>query len=159
MVGMEELAAGKLCALLDRLAPRDLFDAVRLPELASAVWGGARLRAVFVALAGTLPHPVHSYGRERLERASDADIAEQLYPMLSPEIEAPDGAALRNAAWAVLEPLLTLTEAEREFTDRLQLGDLRPELLSPDDGDFADRVARHPALRWKAENAARRRSQ
>ncbi len=32
-VGVDELAAGKLCALLDRAAPRDLFDAARLPGL------------------------------------------------------------------------------------------------------------------------------
>src|SRR3989449_8392001 len=44
LVGVEELAAGKLCALLDRAAPRDLYDAVRLPELARHVWATPRFR-------------------------------------------------------------------------------------------------------------------
>lgn len=35
--GIGELVAGKLCALLDRGAPRDLFDAAHLPTVAGAV--------------------------------------------------------------------------------------------------------------------------
>jgi hypothetical protein len=42
---------------------------------------------------------------------------------------------------------------DREYTDRLQLGDLRPELLFPADPETAGRLARHPALLWKAQNA------
>ena len=44
-------------------------------------------------------------------------------------------------------------EAEREYTTRLQRGELRPELLFPEDAQFAGRIARHPALLWKAQNA------
>jgi len=44
IVGIEELVAGKLCALMDRAMPRDLFDTTRLPELARDVWAGPRLR-------------------------------------------------------------------------------------------------------------------
>jgi hypothetical protein len=67
----------------------------------------------------------------------------------------PDANEIREAAWHVLEPLLTLTAAERAYTDRLQAGDLRPELLFPADPETARRLARHPALLWKARNAAR----
>ncbi len=41
-----------------------------------------------------------------------------------------------------------------DFVDRLQLGELLPELLFPGDDEFADRVRRHPGLQWKAHNAA-----
>jgi len=157
LVGMEELAAGKVCALLDRAAPRDLYDAVRLPELARQVWDTPRFRGVFVALAGTLPHPVHSYTAARLARASDAAIREQLYPMLGDGNDLPSPSGLRDAAWRAVGPLLHLTDREREFTDRLQVGELRADLLLPDDQETARRVSRHPGLRWKVQNAVKPR--
>jgi len=157
LVGMEELAAGKLCALLDRAAPRDLYDAVRLPELARQVWTTARFRGAFVALAGTLPHPVHSYTAVRLDRASDAAIREQLYPLLGAGQALPSPSALRQGAWAVVGPLLRLTDGEREFTDRLQVGELRADLVFPDDGEMLRRVSRHPGLLWKVQNAVKPR--
>jgi hypothetical protein len=148
----EELIAGKLCALLARAAPRDLFDAARLPTRLPAVWGGPRSRALFVALAGTLDHPLHQYGPDRLARVDDAAVRTQLHPVLTSGVEAaPD--ELRRSAWEAVAPLLDLTGAEREFTARLQVGELRPDLIFPDDADLADRLGRHPALLWKAQNA------
>lgn len=156
-VGVDELAAGKLCALLDRAAPRDLFDAARLPGLVGPGWGLRLFRSVFIALAGILPHAVYSYGLDRLERATDAAIAEQLHPMLARRDSPPAGSWLREQAWQAVAPLVQLTDAEREFTDRLQSGDLRPELLFADQPDLAARVGRHPGLLWKAQNAAKRK--
>jgi predicted nucleotidyltransferase component of viral defense system len=155
-VGLAELAAGKLCAFLDRAAPRDLFDAVRLPAIVGAAWGLQPFRSVFVALAGMLPHSVYSYRPERLERATDAAIEEQLHPMLARRADAPSGPELRSAAWRVMAPMLDLTDAEREFTDRLQRGELRPELIFGAQPGLAARAARHPGLLWKVENAAKR---
>lgn len=154
VVGLEELVAGKLCALLDRTAPRDLWDASRLEVIAAPVWGTVRFRAIFIALAGTLPHPVHSYTEARFGRITRAAVEEQLYPALVAG-ERPPADMLRYSAWATVAPLLQLTDLEREFTDRLQRGDLRPELLFPEDDEMVSRLARHPALRWKAQNARR----
>jgi hypothetical protein len=156
MVSIGELIAGKLCALLERGAPRDLFDATQLPAVAGTEWGSARMRSLFVALAGTLNHPVHSYGPDRWGRIDDRVVREQLHPTLAQMAE-PGANELREKAWAVLEPLLTLTPAEREYTDRLQTGDLRPELLFPADPETAGRLTRHPALLRKAKNARRHR--
>ncbi len=157
VVGIGELIAGKLCALLDRGAPRDLFDASRLPEVTGAAWGSPRLRSLFVALAGTLNHPVHTYGPDRWRRVDDRAVREQLHPTLGHH-RRPTGQELREAAWTVVEPLLALEPGEREYTDRLQVGDLRPELLFPTDPETSARLARHPALLWKAQNARRHRS-
>lgn len=158
VVPAEELAAGKLCALVDRVAPRDLFDAAHLPSQLPAVWESARFRRLFVVLAGTLDHPLDSYGRDRFDRVTDVVVREQLHPMLIGGNE-PTAAALRDGAWAVVEPLLRLDEAEREYTERLQAGELRPDLLFPEEPDFADRLGRHPALLWKAQNARERAAQ
>jgi predicted nucleotidyltransferase component of viral defense system len=156
VVGIGELVAGKLCALLDRGAPRDLFDATHLPAVAGAEWRSSRMRSLFVALAGTLNHPVYTYGPDRWGRVDDRAVREQLHPTLA-HAPRPEANELREGAWAVVEPLLTLTDAEREYTDRLQTGDLRPELLFPSDQETVERLARHPALLWKAGNARQHR--
>jgi len=154
-----EVAAGKLVATLGRALPRDIFDTCHLPELDPGSWAMPALKRVFVALSGVLPRPLTEYGRDRL-RLTAVQVREQLDPMLaqSDRITAAD---LDDRAWDVLSPLLTLGTAEREYAERLQIGELRPELLFPDDGEMADRVRRHPALLWKAQNArehaARRR--
>lgn len=62
---------------------------------------------------------------------------------------------MRDAAWSIVAPLVDLNAAEREFVDRIQAGELRPELLFPDDEAMVERFKRHPALLWKVENARR----
>jgi len=152
VVPTEELAAGKLCALLARAAPRDLYDVFRLPSRLEKVWRSPRFRQVFVALAGILDHPLFKYGPDRFDRVSDEVVRTQLHPMLTAGDE-PSAEALRAEAWLAVTPFLDLSLDEREYCERLQLGELRPDLLFPDGGDLADRVRRHPALLWKAHNA------
>ena len=69
--------------------------------------------------------------------------------------EVPKAAELKTRVWSIVEPLLDLKPEEREYIELVQQGELRPELLFPDDEVLADRLERHPALRWKAENARR----
>lgn len=114
------------------------------------------MRSLFVALAGTLNHPVHSYGPDRWGRIDDRAVREQLHPTLVQGLR-PQAQELRDVARILVEPLLTLTAAEREYTDRLQAGDLRPDLLFPEDQGLVERLARHPALLWKVRNARRHR--
>ena len=149
---VEELAAGKLCALLARAAPRDLYDAIRLPHRLGGVWRSPGFRRVFVALAGILDHPLFGYGPDRFERVNDDAVRTQLHPMLTAGDE-PSADVLRVEAWAAVAPFLVLAAGEREYCERLQLGEFQPELLFPEGGGLADRVRRHPALLWKAQNA------
>jgi hypothetical protein len=153
----DELAAGKLIALLDRTAPRDAWDVARLPELSGGTWPGARGRGIFIAMAGMLPRPLFSYSRDRIDRLRDSDVRRLLHPMLI-ETEKPSAAELRRAAGAVIGPLLELSEEEREFCERLERGELAPELLFPDDADLTRRIAASPPLRWKARHAASRQT-
>ena len=154
VVPLEELFTGKLRATLDRAMPRDLFDTIRLPGYASDMWGSRRLRRIHVALGVTLPLPLYQYGRDRFERVTDRSIEEQLVPMLQGN-ERPLASELKEQAWSVMEPLVTLDEAEREYVDRVHTGELSPELLFPDDEELAGLLARHPVLLWKIENVKR----
>lgn len=151
VVSPEELFAGKLRAMLDRAMPRDLFDAIRLPGYAGPTWETPRFRRLHVALSVTLPHPLHSYRRERLERVTDREIEEQLLPTLH-VAERPAAASLRDDAWRVVSPLVAVDEAEREYIERAHAGELCPELLFPVGDAMTERLRRHPALLWKIRN-------
>ena len=156
-VGDEELWAGKIAALLDRTMPRDLFDVAHLAERSPELVGAERFRKIVVAWCGILPHPLHSYGLNRVDRVDDAAIAEQLVPMLAGDSR-PTRLELAQRCREVLEPLLELTEPEIEYCDRLQRGELRPELVFGDGEPLAELIKAHPALAWKALNARRHSS-
>ena len=154
VVCLEELFTGKLRATLDRAMPRDLFDTIRLPRYGADVWHTQRFRRIHVALAATLPHPLYQYGQDRFERVTDRSIEEQLLPMLHSG-EQPVANQLKEQTWSVVEHLVTLDDAEREYIDRVHTGELSPELLFPDDEVLANRLLRYPALLWKIENVKR----
>lgn len=151
IVPLEELFAGKIRAMLDRTMPRDLFDTVRLPQHESKIWGTPNFRKIFVALAGTLPHPLYTYDHSRLTRATDRAINEQLGPMLSGDVGL-SAQELKKDAWNVVAPLLQLDGGEREYIDRIHAGELCPELLFPEESNLSGLLAHHPALKWKIEN-------
>jgi hypothetical protein len=65
--------------------------------------------------------------------------------------------ALIERAWQAIAPILVLDDAEREFIDRLQVGELRLDLLDPGDSETRDRLEKWPPLQWKAWNARKAR--
>jgi hypothetical protein len=130
-----------------------MYDAARLPTLAQKTWGSLFMRRLFIAMAGALNHPLHSYAGQRFESVTDDAVVEQLHPMLSSR-DKPSAAELRERAAEVVAPFLELSAEEREYTGAIQRGDLRPELLFPNDEVMAGQLRRHPVLLWKAKNAA-----
>lgn len=153
IVSMLELCIGKLLALLDRAAPRDAWDTVRLRHTAGDLLLTARFRAFFIGMSVILDHPVSTYTRGRMERQLTAAVVmNQLVPMLAVG-DPPDAGSLVDQAWGVVAPLLDLMPDEAAYVDGVGRGELRPELLFPKQRDFADIIAAHPAVRWKVENA------
>lgn len=155
VVSSEELVAGKLIALLDRTAARDLFDVARL---ASGLLPGLdleKLRPVFVALSSILPLPVSRYGIDRLDRVTEKDVEHQLLPLLRVQGTS-TASVLREAARRFIKPLLDLSGHERAFVDAIEHGELLPELICPSDPGLAIAISKHPAILWKVQNAAAR---
>jgi hypothetical protein len=152
VVSRAELLAGKIVALLDRAAPRDLYDVARLAEAGHEV---PALRPTFVALSSTLPHPLHRYGLDRLARVTESSVVAELHPMLR-AADRPSAKALSDLAARLVAPLLLLTPPEREFVDRVDRGEIRGDLRFPDDARAAARIEQHPAVRWKAAHAGKR---
>lgn len=153
MLAVEELYAGKVCAMLDRMAPRDLFDMSQMRDLAPHLVNSDLFKTIFVAMSGGLVHPVYTYV-QRYEKGVDiADIENQLFPMLTIDKTLEPNVLFRQA-WDVVKPLLDLTNSERMFVDELQRGVLKAELLFPNNPAYRERVSKNPMLVWKAQNAA-----
>lgn len=152
VVGLAELLVGKLLALLDRGAARDAWDVANLPEPAAEELTSHLFRARFIALSAVLEHQLTTYRRERLAALlTDRAIAEQLVPMLAAALS-PRSADLLERAWAKVVPLLSVESPEEAYLAAIHQGELRTELLFPNDAAEAARIAEHPAILWKLAN-------
>lgn len=151
VVSLEEILIGKLLALLDRGAVRDAWDIAYPPQPAAEILRSLRFRRWFIALSSILEHPLSTYSRARLEAGmTDQDITERLGPMLA--CAAPVRIELVELAWSSIGGLLSLEPNEVLFIAAVQQGELKPELLFPDDPEEAGRLVTHPAILWKIQN-------
>ncbi len=151
-VSKEELCVGKMLALLDRVAVRDVWDVGQLPlELQKTVRTDV-YKSWFVAFAATLSHPLGSYGRNRIEVGLTPEIIDQmLVPMIMGR-DKPDLQGLVDKMWNMMGPLLELTESEEEYIAEIHRGELRPDLVFPGDPGKAAFLERHPTIKWKLFN-------
>jgi len=152
MVGQEELFLGKLLALLERGAARDVWDTAYLPDKAGGRLMADRFRKLFMALSIVLERPLPTYSRERLERqVTEQTFTEQVVPLLNLRIDF-SAHNLIDRAWEVVSRFLALSEEERAYLESVARGGLNLELIFPDDPQEAERVAGHPAIQWKMAN-------
>jgi predicted nucleotidyltransferase component of viral defense system len=152
MVGQEELFLGKLLALLERGAARDVWDAAYLPDKALSLLTADRFRKLFMAFSIVLERSLPTYTRERLERQiTEQALTEQVVPLLNLRIDfsAPN---LIRKAWEVVSRFLALSEDESAYLESADRGELNLELIFPDDPQEAMRIAGHPAIQWKMAN-------
>lgn len=156
VLALEELMAGKLVALLDRAAPRDLYDTYRF-VLTDAPYDAPRLRQAFVFYAAVgLPRPIWEYGMSRLSRLEQQEVERGLRPVLT-RGERPPVATMVEAIAPLILRLLALEPAERAFGESVLAGQPDVSRLFPDDPTLADRLTLHPALLWKVQNVLARR--
>lgn len=155
VIDLHEIVAGKLVALLDRRAARDLFDAKRIFEIKDLDW-----RRIIVAMLA-----IGATSRNDFRKASVASIGadpkelrDKLAICLPRSIFAARGS---SEAWiaetlAVVKermiPLLAFTDKERLFLDEINdKGHIRTELLDASP-DLQKRIAEMPMLAWKCEH-------
>jgi hypothetical protein len=155
VLDVNEIAAGKLCALLSRQTARDLFDAHQL--LAGNMLNEKRLRLAFVVYG--------AMNRKDWRNVSEKDIGYDVNEFINELLPVLRSNAIDNERdhkrWAsrlveecrqAISIVLPFTEKEREFLDViLDYGEINPELIT-DDKDMAETISRHPGLQWKALN-------
>jgi predicted nucleotidyltransferase component of viral defense system len=153
IVGFEEVMAGKLVALADRVVAKDLYDVASFASDPPA-HDPSLLHCLFVALSGILPRALTTYGLGHLNAFTQKDLEIELSPLLR-EDERPEIEMLKTRVAPPLARLLTLSPHEREYVERLQWGEFLPERVAGDRPDLLARLRGHPALLRKVENARR----
>jgi hypothetical protein len=154
-----ELAAGKVKALMERLAARDLYDLARLGDRSPALLKDPLARALIVrAVSSADPFPRMADPTEALARFDDPppEVVEPLRAVLSAE-EQPDFGEMRARVERLLAPLSTPTPGESEYLRLLgEEADYRPELLFESWPEVLDRASRDPVMQWKVMNLGKR---
>ena len=159
---IDELAAGKFAALVQRTAARDAFDAANLLGVMPDLLQRPAFRVAFVCfVAGSRADARELRARER--RSSNVIVERDLEPLLRRGARAHDmhGATLARWIEGMLDPilpaLLSWSPEERHFLDRLlDEGELEPSALHHDLA-VQDRIRNQPMLAWKAKHVRERR--
>jgi len=160
VLDMHELIAGKLSALFDRSASRDLYDAYRVFNDFQFDMEKLRLAAViYGGMSGTdwrriSPQAINFNHRE---------LRNQLIPVLHRrDLET----MKNNKKWTdqlivncknSLSQIFPLKDNEVEFLNALlDFGEIRPEFITADK-KISEILHLHPGLKWKAINVKKRR--
>jgi len=156
---LQELVAGKVKALLERTAARDLYDLWRFAKRSPGHFADPLARALVIyAIGASDTFPFTRRPVDVLARFADAspELTAPLFAMLRPG-SAPEFARMVEDVHGWLESLGDLEPHEAEY---LRLLDERsafsPDVLFAKWPDVADRASRDPVMLWKAKNLALR---
>ena len=153
--GDAELIGGKVKAFYDRVKVRDLYDVNNLHRVLSSMDPSDESIAHTVILFYASLSASFPFGFEQRPQRFDgleADLKEQLFPMLSKRDDLPFLDTLINGAEEfVQERVLPRSEAEREYLDRFAHADFVPELLFKSPA-MVDAAASNPQALWKLYN-------
>lgn len=146
-----EIYGSKITALINRNAPRDLYDvysmiqASLIPESDMSL---LRKCVVFYGAIGSATTPL-GFSADEIAKTSPMRIKTDLVPVLR-RGERFDVGTAEAIVRDYLRQLLTLTDNEKQFLLQFSQKQYKPELLF-DDVDVLDRIARHPMAIWKCE--------
>ena len=160
VLDLHEVVAGKIVALIDRHAARDLFDARRILSIEGLDW--RRIKAAVLAIGACNRLDWRTISTGAIE--GDARELRQKLTICLPrsrfsgmgEIEAwiEETVALCRERFAFLSDL---SEKEQEFLDCiLDRGEVNVELLDVDP-EIRNRIATMPMLAWKTRHVRRHR--
>jgi hypothetical protein len=152
VLAVEELFAGKIKAMVDRRHPRDLYDLFRFVRM-GVKHDSELLRKLAVLFCSTLDRDFREYDLGRCAAIEQSEVQRLLYPVLRSD-DRPTSDQMVAAVKPLLEPVLD-HQREEGFLRAMATGSYQPELLFPNNRDIVQRINRHPALLWKAENAAK----
>ena len=148
-VSFGELFGGKIKALLERSAARDLYDVAMLSQN-SITHDLTAVRKANILLGVTSKKDWRTVDLRTIDAIDQQMITDELTPVLRQD-EAPSLDAMKSNAGKILDQILNRTEKEREFLDRfLEKGEYNPELLF--DKGQAQLLKNHPAVLWKLQN-------
>ena len=149
----EELFAMKICALIDRSKPRDLYDTFRLKNdfLNLKKDKLRKLTVFYLSLDGIFELNENSF--KGIEAVSQDSIKKELLPVLKKN-EKFNLEAIKQEVINFLQDLLVLTSDETKYLEEFSKGTFNPLLLF--DVCSAERAAKHPMAKWRINNIGKK---
>lgn len=150
VLSREEVVAGKLAALLDRAAPRDLFDMAELARH-GAMGNADRLRRATILLGSFQTDDLRArLARPHLEGIGERDIRNHLWPTLRRGLR-PTFVDLSNEVEPALADILSLTEREERYLEAFyEEGRFDPASLF-EGLDANPTLRQHPMAAWRLQ--------
>ena len=145
-----ELFGGKIKALIERAAPRDLYDVQNMLQhrvIDETQQDLLRKIIVFYLVLGSrkkVELPLHF---DNINELKYNQIRANLTPVLK-KSERFDFEAAKTEVTQYLDKLMTLNGSERLFVENFNQGVYQPELLFEDDA-IIERIKEHPMAVWK----------
>lgn len=124
----EELFAMKICALIDRSKPRDLFDVNKLKKHLPYL-DKERLRKLtvfYMSLDAIFELSEKTF--DKIKGITQDSVKKELLPVLTKGNKF-DLATAKEEAIAFLEELLVLTDEEKQYLEEFSKGNFNPQLL------------------------------
>lgn len=148
-----ELFGSKIKALIERTAPRDLYDIHNMLKyniIHPDEMNKLRKIILFYLAVGGNDKPLYSYGFESIDNLKFAQIRSSLLPVLK-KSERFDFESAKVEVKAFLLKLMIFTEEEKSFIKNFNNNVYRPELLF-EDTETVERIKNHPMAIWKIRN-------
>lgn len=144
-----EIFASKIVALINRTAPRDLYDIYNLVKFGLIDESDEPLLrkcVVFYSAIGA-ESPPFEFQFNMIDQVTQNRIKTDLYPVLRNKDKFDlKTAQMQVKAW--LESLLKLEDNEQEFLDAFRNKTYQPELLF-ESTEIVERIRNHPMALWK----------
>ena len=144
-----EIFASKIVALINRTAPRDLYDIYNLVKFGlidESEEPLLRKCVVFYSAIGA-ESPPFEFQFNTIDQVTQNRIKTDLYPVLRNKDKFDlKTAQMQVKAW--LESLLKLEDNEQEFLDAFRNKTYQPELLF-ESTEIVERIRNHPMALWK----------
>ncbi len=145
-----EIFAAKCNALLNRAAPRDLFDWNNLVTYNLFAEEHDLFRKCIIFYASISAEKINKeFDISAIDKITFADIKRELFPVIREKVNF-DLEEQKNQAKNVIKELMCLTEQEKEYLNRFELKEYRPELLFDDD-KIIENIIKHPMALWKCK--------
>ena len=142
-----ELFAGKMLALVDRLAPRDLYDIYMLLR-EKVKFNKFLLKKIFIFFGCLSRSDFRQYHPNDIEINTGRDIKRKLLPLLRKDEKLKADNMKKIVLPFLRKEIFNFTPEELEYIDRFFKGDFKPEILFGKLLDSTD-LERHPMVIWK----------
>lgn len=150
----EELFGMKICALIDRGKPRDLYDVNNIISISSELDREKLRKSVlfYLSLDGIFNIADNTF--EKLKAITSNEIKRELLPVLAKR-DRFDLKEVENKVVTWLKELLVLTEEEKQYLVQFSNGDYNPSLLFGN--IITEKISHHPMAKWRVSCIGKRK--